>query len=301
MPAGDGVGGAGAAGAAAGTRWSSRAGTARRPAVVLADGDGASGFAAMLAQLVEENVGDFRSRAFAARIARGSLVVEASDRGMAVTLSFGEGRVVVRDGAATGAPVVAGEWLDMAKLCSGQGSVVGAVMHGRARLRGRSGLVALPAAITALTVPRSFYRRGGPDQAVAVGGCAGAGTGARVGAGTSWRAAFSWNRRRARLCAGTGSSVVVAAVAVCAWRRGSRRRVGLALLERSPAGPEAGGERLASGSALLERLASGSALLERLASGSAAGGAVGVVVGAARVFAIEVVPADQGLVFDSGR
>ncbi len=185
------------------------------PEVVLVDGDDASGLAAMIAGLLEENVKEFRSRAAAARLARGRIVLEASDRGMAVTLSFGPGRVLVSDGAAGGAPVVAGDWLAMAKLCSGQASMVGAVLHGQARVRGRKGLAALPAATFALTVPRSFYeeREGG-------GGSASRGGAAADGAAAPTRWALDAQRAA---WAGAGVSVAAVAVVVCVRRARTRR------------------------------------------------------------------------------
>ena len=166
--------------------------------VLLQGGDDASGMASMIAGLVEENVRDFSSRALAARLARGSLVLEASDRQMAVSVSFHPGRVTVTDGQIPRAPVVAGEWLDMAKLCSGQASMVGAVLHRQARIRMGKGLATLPAAAFALTVPRSFYeeheKAGGADIAERGHG------------------------RRAVISAGAGVSVLGVALFI-AWRR----------------------------------------------------------------------------------
>lgn len=186
------------------------------PEVVLVDGDDASGLAAMIAGLLEENVKAFRSRAAAARLARGRIVLEASDRGMAVTLSFGPGRVLVSDGAAGGAPVVAGDWLAMAKLCSGQASMIGAVVHGQARVRGHKGLAALPAATFALTVPRSFYeeREGGGSRASRGGAAADGAAPSERWAPDTQRAAW----------AGFGVSVAAAAVVVYVRRARRARR-----------------------------------------------------------------------------
>ena len=109
------------------------------PNVRLAAGDRASGLACMLASLLQDNLRDFRSRSFVARFTRGDVVLLASDRDIAVTLSFRPGEIVIEDGAVLGAPVLAGEWLDLAKVCSGQRSPIAAVDVERAARHTRAG------------------------------------------------------------------------------------------------------------------------------------------------------------------
>ena len=127
------------------------------PSVRLAAGDRASGLACMLASLLQDNVRDFRSRSLVARFARGDVVLIASDREIAVTLSFRPGEILIEDGAVPGAPVLAGEWLDLAKVCSGQRSPVAAVASGELRVTPGRGLLAAAGAGFALSVPKSFY------------------------------------------------------------------------------------------------------------------------------------------------
>lgn len=131
--------------------------------VSLASGDDASGLACMLASLLEDNLRDFRSRSLVARFTRGDVVLLASDRDIAVTLSFRPGEILVADGAMPGAPVLAGEWLDMAKLCSGRRSPIAAVTSGELRVtRGRAMLAAAGAGFS-LSVPKKFYEENRDD------------------------------------------------------------------------------------------------------------------------------------------
>ncbi|HEY5012356.1 MAG TPA: hypothetical protein VIK61_06575 [Acidimicrobiia bacterium] len=127
------------------------------PSVRLAAGDRASGLACMLASLLHDNLRDFRTRSLVARITRGDVVLLASDRDIAVTLSFRPGEILIEDGAVPGAPVLAGEWLDMAKLCSGQRSAIAAVGSGELRVTPGRGMLAAAGAGLALSVPKSFY------------------------------------------------------------------------------------------------------------------------------------------------
>ena len=127
------------------------------PSVRLAAGEGASGLACMLASLLQDNLRDFRSRSLVARFTRGDVVLLASDRDIAVTLSFRPGEILIEDGAAPGAPVLAGEWLDMAKLCSGQRSPIAAVTSGELRVTPGRKMLAAAGAGLALSVPKSFY------------------------------------------------------------------------------------------------------------------------------------------------
>ena len=86
------------------------------PAVLLEAADQASGMAQMLGGLLEDNLRDYPIRARVASRTRGKVVLTASDRDLSVTLTFGDGQVVVSDGAADGAPLLAGPWLELAKL-----------------------------------------------------------------------------------------------------------------------------------------------------------------------------------------
>ncbi len=129
-----------------------------RPRVRLGAGEeDASGLAQMVASLLEDNVRDFRTRAAAARFTRGEVVLRTSDSGIALTLSFRPGQVVVEEGPVAGAAVVEGEWIHMAALCSGQRSVLAALASGELRLRRGHGLRAAAGAGLALSVPASFY------------------------------------------------------------------------------------------------------------------------------------------------
>lgn len=122
--------------------------------------DTASGFAYMVASLLEDNLRDFRSRAAAAWCTRGDVVLRASDNDMAITLSFRAGEVVVEEGSRPGVIVLAGDWLHMAELCSGQRSVLGAMASGDLHLQRGRGLRAAVGAGLALSVPKSFYESG---------------------------------------------------------------------------------------------------------------------------------------------
>jgi len=128
-----------------------------RPQVVRAAGDEASGLASMIADLLEQNIGDFPLRARAVALTRGAVVLTASDQDLSVTLQFGEGRVIVRDGAVPGAPALAGTWLEMAKVCSGQISTLAAVRERTIRVTPGHNPLALAGAGFALSVPPSFY------------------------------------------------------------------------------------------------------------------------------------------------
>lgn len=129
------------------------------PEVVLVDGDDASGLASMLADLMTDNLRDFPGRARVAARARGSVVMRAADHDLDVTLTFLPGRVEIRDGAAEGTATVAGPWLAMAQLCSGQTSPLAAWRsHDLELTRGR-GLTTAAAAGYVLSVPASFYEQ----------------------------------------------------------------------------------------------------------------------------------------------
>ena len=119
--------------------------------------DDASGMARMLGGLLEENVRDFPTRRSAAALVRGSVVFIAADRGQAVTVHFQGGHIQVADGDRPGAPAVAGPWLTMTKLCSGQVSPVAALRSGELHLENRRRAVVAAAASFVLSVPPSFY------------------------------------------------------------------------------------------------------------------------------------------------
>ena len=136
----------------------STGGQGRGPTQVrLAAGAEASGLASMLASLLEDNLRDFPTRALAARLARGDVVLLASDRDMAVTLSFRSDEIVVDEGAPTGVAPLAGAWLDLARLCSGQRSAFASMRSGDLRITPGRGMRAAAGAGLALSVPRSFY------------------------------------------------------------------------------------------------------------------------------------------------
>ena len=144
------------------------------PAVVLADEDNASGMAMMLADLLTSNVRDFPSRRRATRLARGEVVFSAADHDTSVTLAFGSGRIEVRDGASTDAPVIAAPWLAMAKVCSGTLSPWAAWRSGDLKIGNlRRGPIAAAASSWALSVPASFYAADGASATPAAGGSTG--------------------------------------------------------------------------------------------------------------------------------
>jgi hypothetical protein len=91
-------------------------------------------------------------------MARGRVVLTASDRDVSVTLTFRSGVVEIRDGADPDAPVVAAPWLSMANICSGRTSPQAAWWDGDLRVRrlARSPL-ATAAASFVLSVPAAFY------------------------------------------------------------------------------------------------------------------------------------------------
>ncbi len=157
--------------------------------------DDASGMAVMLAGLLEDNLRDFPGRARVAQRTRGELVLTASDRDLSITLSFGSDAIVVTDGAATGAPGMAGSWLAMSRLCSGRISPLRAVLDRDLTLRRGRRLSVVAAGGFVLSVPASFYDDSGARQQrrrrAVIGVCAAAGL---VGAVT-WRVVAGRRRR----------------------------------------------------------------------------------------------------------
>ncbi len=169
------------------------------PAVLLVDGDDASGMAIMLADLLEANLREFPGRRRVAAVARGEVVFEAADRGIAVTLTFVPGAVEVRNGSAPGVSVVAAPWLSMAQICSGSVSPWAAWRCGDLTVSGMRHAPAIAAASFALSVPQSFYE-------AAEGRAAG---------GQAELARRSWK---------PFAGVAVTVVVVCVLRRRGRRR-----------------------------------------------------------------------------
>ncbi len=113
--------------------------------------------AIMLADLLSDNLRDFPGRARVAARTRGALVLTASDRDLSITLTFGRGGIEVTDGAAPGAPSMAGSWLAMSRVCSGRISPLRALIDRELTVgRGRH-LSVVPAGGFVLSVPASFY------------------------------------------------------------------------------------------------------------------------------------------------
>ncbi len=127
------------------------------PTVGLPDGDDASGMATMLADLLDDNLGDFPTRAWVARIARGDVAFTATDRDMSVTITFLGDRIEVRDGTAAGAATIKAPWLTMAKLCSGQISPPRALADGDLKVSPGHRPLAAAAASFVVSVPPSYY------------------------------------------------------------------------------------------------------------------------------------------------
>lgn len=128
------------------------------PTVTFANGDDASGMAMMLGGLLEENLRDYPGRARVTSLARGDVVLTASDRDVSVTLSLKGDEVVVANGRIEGAPVLAGPWLEMAKLCSGQANPFKAVARRDLTIEFGGRMNAMAAAGYALSIPSSFYQ-----------------------------------------------------------------------------------------------------------------------------------------------
>lgn len=125
--------------------------------VELEGGDDASGLASMLADLLRDNLRDFGGRAKIARLTRGSVVFRAADHDLDVTIQFLGNRIVVRDGAEPGVTIVAGPWLAMAQLCSGQLPPFKAMRGGELDITPGRSLPTAGAAGFVLSVPESFY------------------------------------------------------------------------------------------------------------------------------------------------
>lgn len=129
----------------------------RVASIRLGAADDASGMAVMLAEVLADNMADYRGRARIARVVRGPVVMSAADHDRSVTVRFTGAEIVIEEGASPGAPVLAGQWSDLAQLCSGRLGPWQAVRSGKlaiSTLR-RPDLVA--AAGYVLSVPASYY------------------------------------------------------------------------------------------------------------------------------------------------
>lgn len=127
------------------------------PRVRLAAGDDASGMAVMLGELVADNVRDYPGRARAARFARGAVALCAADHDRSVTVRFAGEEIIIDEGATPGAPVLAGQWSDLAQLCSGRLGPWRAVRSGKLEMSDLHRLDLLAAAGYVLSVPASYY------------------------------------------------------------------------------------------------------------------------------------------------
>lgn len=127
------------------------------PNVRLVAGDDASGMATMLGDLLADNLRDYPGRARVARMARGPIVMTASDHDRSVTLRFAGSEIAVDEGAVEGAACITGPWLDLAKLCSGQMSPFRAVAQRRLTLENVRRVDLMAAAGFVMSVPASYY------------------------------------------------------------------------------------------------------------------------------------------------
>ncbi len=118
--------------------------------------------ATMVAELLRANLADSPGRSRFARWARGSVVLLAEDRDLGVTVTFGDGVVVVAASPVADAPVLAGAWLTMATVCAGARSPLGALVRRELHVVARRPVRALLVAGYVLKVPRSV--RTGPDR-----------------------------------------------------------------------------------------------------------------------------------------
>lgn len=128
-----------------------------RPAVTLAAGDEASGMAVMLGDLLADNLRDYPARARVARMVRGPVVMTAADHDRSITVRFSGPRIMIEEGAASGAPAMAGPWLDLAKICSGGLSPLQAIKEHRIEVHNLRRPDLLAAAGFVMSVPASYY------------------------------------------------------------------------------------------------------------------------------------------------
>lgn len=128
-----------------------------RPVVVRGWDGEPSGMAEMLAELLEDNLRDFASRAVVASVVRGPVVLKAAGRDVSVGLVFEGSSVEVVDGPVEDAPEVVGDWSTLAAVCSGRRSPLAALARGELELRGVRHVLRSAACGFVLSVPRSFY------------------------------------------------------------------------------------------------------------------------------------------------
>ncbi len=77
---------------------------------------------------------------------------------LSITISFaGRDGVEVADGAAEGAPAMAGAWLEMSRVCSGRISPMRALAQRDLKLSWGRRIWVVPAGGFVLSVPASFY------------------------------------------------------------------------------------------------------------------------------------------------
>lgn len=159
--------------------------TSGQPNVRLEAGDDASGFATMIGDLIADNLRDYAGRRRVARLAKGDVVLSATDKTAEITISFLGDEIVVREGAVPGGSLLAGPWVEMAKLCSGRLNPVRALASGALNVEVRN----QPALITAtgyvMSVPPSYYGDTSRRRNVAIAIGATAVVGAAVG-GVVW-------------------------------------------------------------------------------------------------------------------
>lgn len=127
------------------------------PTVRLGAGDDASGMANMLGELLADNLRDFPARARVAKVVRGPVVMTAADRDRSVTVRFSGDEILIDEGVVLGAPSITGEWLDLAKLCSGQLSPFKAVVERKLEIERLRRADLLAAAGFVMSVPASYY------------------------------------------------------------------------------------------------------------------------------------------------
>jgi hypothetical protein len=127
--------------------------------VTVEGGEHASGLAAMVADLLEQNLADSTTRALVASVTRGDVELVASDHDLSVTVSFLGGSLTVSDSpnrrgdVGIVAPRLAGEWLQLSHVCSGQRSPFDAWREGAVVIQAHGHAGRLAAAGFALSAP----------------------------------------------------------------------------------------------------------------------------------------------------
>ncbi len=113
--------------------------------------------ATMLGDLLADNLRDYPGRARVARLARGPVVMTASDHDRSITVHFSGDEIAIAEGSVEDAARMVGPWLDLAQLCSGQLSPLQAVRSRRLQLHHVRRVDLLAAAGYVLSVPASYY------------------------------------------------------------------------------------------------------------------------------------------------